>query len=119
MINEALEAADNLQQQGISAEIVKLGMVTPNSFKLCLQSIEKTGRFIAVEEVCNAGCAGASVLSLAAANGLKMDGIRLLNLGNGIVSHGSVKELRRDCGIDAQAITSAGLEICSKTVDIL
>ena len=119
MVNEALEAADNLQQQGISAEIVKLGMVSPNSFKLCLQSIEKTGKFIAAEEVCSAGCAGASILALAASCGLKLDSARLLNLGNGIVSHGSVKELRHDTGIDAQAITSAGLEMCIKAVDII
>jgi len=119
MINEALDAADMLQQQEISAEIIKLGMVTPNNFKLCLQSIEKTGKFIAVEEVCSAGCAGASVLTLAASNGIRLESSRLLNLGSGIVSHGSVKELRRDTGIDAQAITSAGLEMCSKAVDII
>ena len=119
MINEALDAADKLEQQGISAEIIKLGMLCPNSFKLCLQSIEKTGRLIAVEEVCSAGCAGSSVLSLAAAAGLKLESARLLNLGNGIVSHGSVKELRRDTGIDAEAITATGLEICSKAVEIV
>lgn len=119
MINEVLDAADLLEQQGISAEVIKLGMVAPNSFKLSLESIEKTGKFIAVEEVCAAGCVGSSILSIAAANGMKLDAAKLLNLGNGIVPHGSIKELRRDTGIDTQTIVAAGMEMCSKAVEIL
>ena len=119
MINEVLEAADSLAQQGISVEVIKLGMLKPNNFKLTLQSIEKTGRFIAVEEVCNAGCAGVSVLSLAAAAGLKLENAKLMNLGDGIVTHGTVKELRHDSGIDAKAIVAAGLEMCNKAMEIV
>lgn len=119
MINEALDAADLLEQQGISAEVIKLGMVAPNSFRLCLESIQKTGKFIAAEEVCAAGCVGTSILALAAANGLKLDRAKLLNLGNGIVPHGNIKELRRDTGIDAQTIVAAGMEMCSKAVEII
>ena len=119
MINEVLEAADSLAQQGVSVEIIKLGVLKPNNFKLTLQSIEKTGRFIAVEEVCNAGCAGVSVLSLAAAAGLKLENAKLMNLGDGIVTHGTVKELRHDTGIDAKAIIAAGLEMCNKAMEIV
>ena len=119
MVNEALEAAELLEQQGVSAEIIKLGMIAPNTFKLSMQSMEKTGKFIAVEEVCAAGCVGASILAQAASNGTKIECAKLMNLGSGIVSHGTVKELRRDTGIDAQAIVAAGLEMCRKAVEII
>lgn len=119
MINEVLDAADVLQQQGISAEIIKLGIISPNSYRLSLQSIEKTRKLIAVEEVCNSGCVGTSILSLAASGGINLDSAKLINLGNGIVSHGTVKELRHDAGIDAQAIIASGLEMCSKAAEIL
>ena len=42
-----------------------------------------------------------------------------MNLGSGIVSHGTVKELRHDTGIDAQAIVASGLEMCSKAAEII
>ena len=119
MVNEALDAADALEQLGLSAEIVKLGMVCPNNFKLSLESVEKTRRLIVAEEICSSGSAGSALLSLVASNGIKLEGSKLMNLGNGIVSHGSIKELRREAGIDAQAITAAGLEICSKAVEII
>ncbi len=119
MINEALDAADVLEQQGISAEIIKLGVLTPNSFKLCLQSVEKTGKLIVCEEVCHAGCVGSAILTQTAYSGIKLEKTKLMNLGNGIVSHGTVKELRHDTGIDAQAIAAAGLEMCSKAAELI
>lgn len=119
MVNEALEAAEQLEQQGISAEVIKLGIIAPNNFKYTLQSVEKTGKLIVVEEVCSAGCVGSVILSQTAIAGVKIDAAKLINLGNGIVSHGTVKELRHDAGIDAQAIVASGLEMCSKSAEFI
>ena len=119
MVNEVLEAADALEQQGISAEVVKIGMVAPNSYKLCLQSIEKTEKLIVPEEVCSYGCVGSQILSMIANTGVKLENSKLMNLGNGLVPHGTVKELRHDTGIDAEAIIAAGLEMCSKAAEIV
>ena len=46
MINEVLNAADELQSRGVSAEIIKLGMIAPNSFEQCIGSVRKTGRLL-------------------------------------------------------------------------
>ena len=59
------------------------------------------------------------MLSLAAAAGLKLENAKLMNLGDGIVTHGTVKELRHDSGIDAKAIIAAGLEMCNKAMEIV
>ena len=53
MINEVLNAADELQSRGVSAEIIKLGMIAPNSFEQCIGSVRKTGRLLVAEEVCS------------------------------------------------------------------
>lgn len=119
MVNEALDAADLLAQQGINAEVIKLGIIAPNSFKETMLSIEKTGKVIVVEEVCSTACIGSAILSLATLGGIKIDSAKLMNLGSGIVSHGTVKELRHDTGIDAQAIVASGLEMCSKAAEII
>lgn len=112
MINEVLNAADMLQSRGISAEIIKLGMIAPNSFEQCISSVRKTGRLLAAEEVCSVGCVGSALLAAISVAGVELKAAELLNLGNGIVRHGTVDELRRETGIDAAAIAAAGCEMC-------
>ena len=112
MINEAMDAADKLAAQGISTEIIKLGMVFPNKYELCLSSLKKTGRLLAVEEVCAAGCVGSRILSACAENGVRLNAALLLNLGDGIIPHGTVGELRHEAGIDADAIVRSAREMC-------
>lgn len=112
MINEVLNAADMLQSRGISAEIIKLGMIAPNSFEQCISSVRKTGRLLVAEEVCSVGCVGSALLAAISVAGVELKAAELLNLGNGIVRHGTVDELRRETGIDAAAIAAAGCEMC-------
>ncbi len=114
MVSQALEAAELLEQQGISAEIVKLGIVFPNEYALCRESVKKTGRLLFPEEVCSAGCVGSRLLTACAVNGIRPESVRLLNLGEGIIPHGSVSELQRDFGIDAVAITRNAAELCGR-----
>ena len=116
MVNEALDAADTLALEGISAEIIKLGAVFPNPYDASIASAVKTGRLIVPEEVCRAGCVGSSILMRAAEKGCEIPCVRLLNLGAGIVTHGTVAQLRRECGIDAAAIARAAAEMCGRTV---
>jgi 1-deoxy-D-xylulose-5-phosphate synthase len=118
MVNEALDAADSLSALGVSTEIVKLGIVFPNDYTGVLSSLRKTGRLLMAEEVCAAGCIGERILSACAENGLSLQGAKLLNLGDGVIPHGTVAELRRDYGIDARAITRTALALCGReTVD--
>ena len=112
MINEVLNAADELQSRGVSAEIIKLGMIAPNSFEQCIGSVRKTGRLLVAEEVCSVGCVGSAMLAAISVAGVELKAAELLNLGDGIVRHGTVDELRRETGIDAASIAAAGCEMC-------
>ena len=111
MVNEALDAADKLALQGISAEIVKLGTIFPNPYTKSLSSLKKTHRLIAAEEVCAAGCIGRRILDACAERKIKLESSKLLNLGDGIIPHGTVEELRRGYGIDADAIVRSAAEL--------
>ena len=113
MVNQALSAAPILEKQGISAEIVKLGIIKPNSFELTLNSLKKTGRLLMAEEVCAPGSVGEQLAAAVAESRIALRGIKLLNLGDGIVTHGSVQELLRDYGLDGEGIARSVLEICS------
>ena len=111
MINELLTAADRLLEMGFSAEVIKLGAVKPNSFELCKTSVKKTGRILVCEDVCAAGSVGHDILSALECSGVKPERAVLLDLGDGIVSHGTVSQLRHEKGIDAEGIASCAAGI--------
>jgi len=115
MVNEALEAARVLESRGISAEIVKINLIARKDYPVTMASLQKTGRLVAAEEVCSAGCLGSRLMSQAAEKRIPFQGARLLNLGKGIVAHGDRKLLMRDAGIDAESIVSAATELCDET----
>ena len=115
MVNEALAAARILENRGISAEIVKINLITQKDYPVTLASLEKTGHLIAAEEVCAAGCLGSRILSQACEKRIPFQAARLLNLGKGIVAHGDRKLLMRDAWIDAESIASAAAELCEQT----
>ena len=105
--NDVLQAADLLAQQGVSAEVVKLAQVAPLELAPVLASLHKTGRLLAVEDVCTANCIGEQVLSAAEQAGIPLKAARLLNLGNGIIPHGAPDVLKAAYGLDARAIAAA------------
>ena len=96
-----------LAQQGISVEVVKLAQVAPLELAPVLASLHKTGRLLAVEDVCAANCIGEQVLSAAGQAGMALKAARLLNLGNGIIPHGAPNVLKSAYGLDARAIAAA------------
>ena len=112
MVNEALAAADALAEKGIEAEVVKINKINGGFFSNVLDSLKRTGRLLAVEEVCAPGCVGRIILAQAADQGMLLQGARLLNLGNGIVAHGNREALLRDHGMDVQAIVDQAERLC-------
>lgn len=114
MTNEVLDAAERLAAEGISAEVIKLSMIKPPDFDLVMRSLRKTGKLLISEDVCEAGCVGSRILEEAAINEIHVRAAKLLNLGEGIVPHGTVAELLHDFGLDADGITAAAMEMMDK-----
>lgn len=114
MTNEVLDAAERLAAEGICAEVIKLSMIKPPDFDLVMCSLRKTGKLLISEDVCEAGCVGSRILEEAAINEIHVRAAKLLNLGEGIVPHGTVAELLHDFGLDADGITAAAMEMMDK-----
>lgn len=114
MTNEVLDAAERLAAEGISAEVIKLSMIKPPDFDLVMRSLRKTGKLLISEDVCEAGCVGSRILEEAAIDEIHVRAAKLLNLGEGIVPHGTVAELLHDFGLDADGIVSAAMEMMDK-----
>jgi pyruvate dehydrogenase E1 component beta subunit len=66
MVHRALEAADRLAEEGISAEVIDLRTLVPLDTNAVLQSVAKTGRLYTVEEnprLCGWGAEVASIVA--------------------------------------------------------
>ena len=103
MIQEMLEAANNLEDAQIHAEVIKLSEIDGDEFPIVLESLKKTGYLLIAEEVCSAGCIGYAIASAAAKADIAIQA-QFLNLGEGIVPHGDRKMLMQDFHIDAASI---------------
>jgi pyruvate dehydrogenase E1 component beta subunit len=72
MADRALSAADVLADDGISAEIVELRWLRPLDHDTIVESVQKTGRLLVVEEQVHAGGWGATVISELTQRGVPM-----------------------------------------------
>ena len=111
MVNEALKAADLLEQRGKSVQVLKLNSIAPLDVEGVLACAKQTGALLVAEECVDAGCIGrriASELAIAGAGDVR---IRLANLGDRFIPQGSVAQLRALCGIDGESLSRTAMEV--------
>lgn len=111
LICEILHAAEILEANGISAEVIKLNLIQSDDFSLTMDSLRKTGRVLIAEEVCAVGCVGRRILARASQAGICLRGSRCVNLKNGIVVHGSRDRLLLDYGLDAESLAASASDL--------
>ena len=63
MVREAIKAAAELEKEGISVEIVDLRTISPLDIETIIDSVEKTGRVVVVQEAQRQAGVGAMVMS--------------------------------------------------------
>ncbi|MDQ3748546.1 MAG: 1-deoxy-D-xylulose-5-phosphate synthase [Acidobacteriota bacterium] len=105
MVYAAMEAANNLEKDGIGATIVNARFIKPLDAELIL-ALAQTKRFIlTVEEAYLAGGFGSAVLELLEENGL-LDRVKVVRMGvpDRIITHGDPKLLLAKYGLDADGI---------------
>lgn len=111
-VNALLEAADALEKEGISAQVVKLNIITPTPVgELFLTSVEKTGALWFYEEVMDANCVGRRVAAELALGNTLTRCITLRNLGTKVPPQGTVDQLRRMNRLDAESIARQVKEV--------
>lgn len=105
MINQVLEAAELLEQAGISAEVLRLARIKPLDLAPIADSVRKTGRLLVVEEAAAEGSLGEQVIAGLAELGLEAQ-MDAMNTGDQFVTHGERKLLLESLGLDAQGIAN-------------
>ena len=106
-----LEAAGLLEQGGVSAEVVKLNVLTPIDPTPVLESVKKTGCLLVAEECVSQGCVGVRLAAAVVGQGIPVRSITLRNLGRDFPTHGTVSQLRRLYGLDGEGISSLAREV--------
>ena len=107
--NDALAAAEELQQQGISASVYDMRFLKPMDTRL-LDEIAAAGyrRIVTVEDGVRMGGFGEAVMEYLAENHpAETSKVCILAIPDQFVPHGTVTELKADCHIDKNSIVLA------------
>ena len=112
LVNELLDCADRLAADGIRAEVVKLNTITPLPLELVARSVKKTGRLLVAEESAEMGGIGQRIAAGLLAVGVPVQGLALASTGRGFVTHGTIPQLRRLCGLDGESLYHRAWEVC-------
>ena len=105
MVQSALQAADKLAEQGISAGVVNMRFAKPLDEELLLEHAAQYGKIVTLEEGVLQGGVGSAVLeTLNAAKRLQKCQVLTLGIPDEFVLHGDKKLLFKDLGVDVETI---------------
>ena len=105
MVQSALQAADKLAEQGISAGVVNMRFAKPLDEELLLEHAAQYGQIVTLEEGVLQGGVGSAVLeTLNAAKMLQKCQVLTLGIPDEFVLHGDKKLLFKDLGLDVETI---------------
>lgn len=105
MVQTALQAADKLAEQGISAGVVNMRFAKPLDEELLLEHATQYGKIVTLEEGVLQGGVGSTVLeTLNAAKMLQKCQVLTLGIPDEFVLHGDKKLLFKDLGLDVETI---------------
>ena len=105
LVWEALQAAQILEDAGISAEVLNVATIKPLDEKTLLESVAKTGCLVVAEEHNTAGGLGEAVAGVLAAS--KPAPVEFINGGDRFGQSGTPGELMKAYGLDAAHLAEA------------
>ena len=108
---EAIKAADDLEERGISATILNARFVKPIDSDLILAHASKIKQIITVEEHVLDGGFGSAVLEVLIDGGLTDFSLKRIGIENRFVEHGPQKVLQKEYGIDHTAVIRAAVKM--------
>ena len=118
MLFNVMQAAEQLEQHGISVRVLSMHTLKPLDIEAVMAAAKQTGRIIAVEEHSVIGGLGSAVADVIAESDNLQTAFKRLGIGD-VFSHkvGSQDFLRQAHGLSLQAIIEAVREMVSATGD--
>ena len=108
--NFAGAAIRDLRADGLQPAHYDMRFAKPLDEELLHEALQNYEKIITVEDGTIVGGFGSAVAEFMAEHGYKND-LKILGIPDRIVEHGTLKELHRECGYDAQAIADAIREL--------
>ena len=105
-----MEAAQLLEQRGVSAGVLRLLTVAPLPVDAILQTLGQCKRIVVVEEVCS-GSGVCEALAYQLTRRLRDCIVSGMDLGHNFVTHGALDTLYSIYGLDSGAIAGRALEV--------
>lgn len=103
-VGYAMDAADELDAQGVRCAVVDARYLKPLDEELIVEVARRCGWVVTVEENVLAGGFGSSVLELLAARGLNSIRVETIGIPDEFVEHGEPSLLREKYGLTGEAI---------------
>lgn len=104
MVKRALEVNNVLKSDSIKCEIIALPTIHPMDEETIIASAKKCGNVITIEDNVRTGGMGSAVAVLLEENEIKTQHFKIFAFPDEPIVHGSVEELDKKYGIDAQSI---------------
>ncbi|PDO10877.1 MAG: 1-deoxy-D-xylulose-5-phosphate synthase [Candidatus Reconcilbacillus cellulovorans] len=109
MVALALEAAERLERQGVTAEVINARFLKPLDEAMLMELAERGMEIIAVEEGVRLGGFGSAVLEFLADRELWTTRVRSIAVPDRFVDHGSIAEQRAEVGLTVDRIVETVL----------
>lgn len=110
MVAEALDAAEDLAQQGVSARVLDMHTIKPVDTEAVMNACRQTNGIVVAEEHFSHGGLGSEV-AMAAAGGGEPAPMAFVNIGDRYSTSGQPAELFADAGITSSDIAKAALRL--------
>jgi 1-deoxy-D-xylulose-5-phosphate synthase len=115
--NFAASVIRDLKNEGLNLGHYDMRFAKPLDEELLHEVLSKYPKVITVEDGTVTGGFGSAVLEFANEHGYKNE-VKILGIPDKIIEHGSLKELHRECGYDAQGIKQTVLEMMKGKISI-
>lgn len=111
LVNQALEAAQRLANEGITVRVVKLNRVAPLEWDAVCSALDGASRLVVLEDQLRQGCVGQRLAAALLERNAAPERLRLLNAGERLPAQGSVQQLYHALGLDAAGVSAAVKEV--------
>ncbi len=117
MVNYSMKAADILEGEGLSCEVINMRFIKPLDYEMLDEAAKKFSKIITLEENALVGGFGSGVLEYFSEKNYKTDVLRI-GLPDHFIEHGTQPELHQILGIDPSGIAHKTKLFCENRTAI-